>query len=135
MLPLGRAGGVRDVWHDDFIIDPAMRAIPYVDVQATNRRAYVTMAAGNAAGAMATALIRSLLDTGTDPRKIDIVVLLVKGGRGSPECPDPEWRATMGLSSPARCASGAETVRASACPGRLSPAAPHSRLTVCLASF
>ena len=80
-----------------------IKAYPPIDVVATSRFAYVTMAAGNEAGRMATALIQSLLDTGTDTSKIDIVVLLARGGVLPPGCNEREWRDSMGLPAGSEC--------------------------------
>ena len=56
--------------------------------------AIVTMIAGNAAARGAIALIQSLRDTHT--RVHDILVMLSRGGEGSPECRDMEWKASRG---------------------------------------
>jgi hypothetical protein len=83
---------------------PALpEAQPPIAVEATNSMAYVTMASGNEAGRMAVTMVRSLLDTGTDTSKLDIVVLLPRGGVHSPECNSEAWRAKMNLPGP-RCA-------------------------------
>ena len=69
------------------------RAEPPLDLVAGSPYAYVTMAAGNEAGRMAVALMQSIVSSGTDPSKIDLVVLLPSNGLGSPECHDAAWRA------------------------------------------
>lgn len=56
--------------------------------------AIVTMAAGNAAARGAIALMQSLRTTGT--RAAELVVMLSRGGEGSPECRDLEWKAARG---------------------------------------
>lgn len=68
------------------------RADPALPVSASSKFAYVTLAAGNDAGRMAVALMQSIISSGTDTAKIDLVVLLPTNGLGSPECHDPAWK-------------------------------------------
>ena len=74
-------------------VPPDFVAKPYVKVTPTSDFAYVTMASGNDAGRMAVALFQSLISTGTDTSKIDLVVLLPNNGVGSPECHNDTWKA------------------------------------------
>ena len=80
--------------NDEFAHIPAHPAVP---IEPSHPHAIVTMASGNEAGRMAVTLVQSLLDTGTDVSKVDIVVLLPRGGTHSPECVDPEFRKAHGL--------------------------------------
>ena len=74
----------------------------------TRRAAFVTMAAGNNAARAAVALLQSLREVGTDP-SIALVVMLQRGGLGSPECSNMTYRAAAGLSlvEPIRCDTSA----------------------------
>ena len=58
--------------------------------------AIMTMIAGNGAARHAVALLQSLRDVNT--RVDDIVIMLQRGGSGSPECKDGTWRAANNLS-------------------------------------
>ena len=56
---------------------------------------YVTLVAGNSAARHAIALIQSLVNVGS---KYPMVVMLSRGGVGTPECNDPVFRESMGKS-------------------------------------
>ena len=59
-----------------------------------SKYAYVTLVSGNSAARHAIAWIQSLLETKT---KYPIIVLLSRGGVGSPECQNYTWRREMKL--------------------------------------
>lgn len=69
-------------------LPPAARQQPTSDARPD---AIVTMASGNNAARAVVALAQSLREVHTDPR-IHVVVMLQRGGVGSPECRDPEWK-------------------------------------------
>ena len=71
----------------------ASDSAPSTDGINFDRTAVVTMAAGNTAARGVVALVQSLRDTNT--RAQDIVVMLSRGGQGSPECRDGAWKAMM----------------------------------------
>lgn len=83
-------------------------AAPALSPPDTRRAAFVTMAAGNNAARAAVALLQSLREVGTDP-SIALVVMLQRGGLGSPECRNMTYRAAAGLSlvEPIRCDTNA----------------------------
>ena len=56
--------------------------------------AIVTMASGDENGMLALALVQSLRDAGT--RVPTLLVMLMRGGIGSADCSDPEWKAKRG---------------------------------------
>ena len=62
---------------------------------APGERAFVSMAAGNEAAKLAVVMVQSLRDVATQDG-IEIVMLLVRGGVGSPECHDDEWKKAQG---------------------------------------
>lgn len=64
--------------------------------------AIVSMASGNNAGRAAVVMAQSLRDVGTDSR-IEVVVMLQRGGVGSPECRNDTWKKLAGREH-VRCA-------------------------------
>lgn len=69
--------------------------------------AVFTMAAGNVAARGAVALVQSLRDRGT--RVPEIVVMLMRGGVGSAECDNYEWKVARGREDV--CAGGGGAAR------------------------
>ena len=80
-------------WQPPYTLD-------YRGVPVTDEFVYVTLVAGNSAARHAIALLQSLADVKTAFR---VVVMLSRGGMGSPECSDNTFRATLKRDGHYRC--------------------------------
>ena len=72
------------------VVRPGVGAPAYPQAKANPQNVIMTMIAGNSPARHAVALVQSLRDVDTSADAI--VVLVQRGGPGSPECSNCEWR-------------------------------------------